>query len=206
MAEKKLVAIVQRHGDTDTNEANVFRSRLDPSLNKKGLAQAEAAAKAIVDADYPVERVISSPMLRAVQTADAIADALNLSVEQDRGLISWNLGFLGGRDRDTYSDILNYYVDNPKKVIPDGESLDDLEQRIYEFFNKELKNGLTVYVTHNSNVVCLDNMVKGISDGRPESSEKSVDPGGTVGVYVDDSGAYSTEVLFGQEKPAEFTS
>ena len=206
MADKKLIAIVQRHGDTDANEVNVFRSRLDPPLNKKGLAQAAAAAKAIEKEDYSVERVITSPMLRAVQTADAISEVLSLPVEQDRGLISWNLGFLGGKDRDTYSDILNYYVDNPKKVIPDGESLDDLEQRIYEFFNKELRNGLTVYVTHNSNIVCLDNMIKGAPEGRPESSEKSVDPGGTIGVYVDDSGTYSTEVLFGEEKSAEFTS
>jgi len=54
--------------------------------------------------------------------------------------------------------------------------------------------------------VVLEGMINGDKEGRPESSETSVDPGGIIGIYVDDSGKYSTEVLFGVEKPAEFTS
>lgn len=206
MAEKKLIAIVVRHGDTTLNDDGCFRSRLDPPLNENGLKQAQKAAKAISKAGFEVERIISSPLLRAVQTADAIGDELDLPVEQDRGLISWNLGFMGGRNKEAYNDILDYYIDNPKKVIPDGESLDDLEARIYEFFNKELKGGLTVYVTHNSNIVTLDKLIDHEKAGRPESTETSVEPGGVVGVYADGDGKYSTEVLFGEEKEATFGS
>jgi broad specificity phosphatase PhoE len=206
MAEKKLVAIVQRHGDTEANKANQFRSRMDQPLNDNGLKQAHVAAKAIAGEKLEVQRIVCSPLLRAVQTADIIGDALDLPVEQDRGLISWHLGFLSGRDKDEYQDILNFYIDNPKKVIPEGESLDELEQRIYEFFKQALKEGLAVYVTHNSNIVTLDNLARGSKEGRPESSEKTVNPGGTVGVYVDEDGKYSTEVLFGEEKEAEYGS
>jgi len=206
MSDKKLVAIVVRHGDTTLNDDGCFRSRLDPPLNNEGIKQAKQAAKAIADADYPIERIISSPLLRAVQTADAISDEINIPVEQDRGLISWNLGFMGGKNRELYNDILDYYIDNPKKVIPDGECLDDLEVRIYEFFKKEFKGGLAVYTTHNSNIVTLDKLIDGTKTGRPESTEDSVEPGGVVGVYVDDNGEYSTEVLFGEEKQATFGS
>lgn len=207
MAEKKLVGLCVRHGSTDLNEDNKFRGRLDPPLDAKGLAQAKKAAKNIAaeHKDF-VKRIVSSPMLRAMQTADQISEELGLEVIQDRSLISWALGFLTGKDRDDYKPVLDLYIDKPLMKIPDGESLDDLETRIEEFFDKELRTEGTVYCTHNSNLVCLDNLILGNKDGRPESSETSVEPGGVIGIYVDSEGAYSTEVLFGVEKTAEFTS
>ncbi|MGD0331540.1 MAG: histidine phosphatase family protein [Nitrososphaeria archaeon] len=207
MSEKKLVGLVVRHGDTEVNESNQFRGRLDPSLNAKGVAQAEKAAKNIAreHKDF-VKKIVSSPMLRSVQTADILAEELKVEVTQDRGLISWALGFLAGKDRDEYQPILDLYIDNPKLAIPDGEALDDLETRIQEFFDKELRTEGTVYVSHNSNLVTLENLVRGNKDGRPESSETSVEPGGIIGVYVDPSGKYSTDVLFGVEKQAEYAS
>ena len=35
---KDLVGILLRHGDTDANDQNLFRSRMDPPLNDKGIA------------------------------------------------------------------------------------------------------------------------------------------------------------------------
>ena len=205
MPEKKLVHIIQRHGQTTLNAKNCFRSRLDPDLNSKGIAQADAAVAAVRKEDIKVERVISSPLKRAIQTADVFADEYGLEVTQDRGLISFDLGFLGGKDKDDFEEILQYFIANPKSKIPDGESLDDLEQRTFEFFEKELKSKLlTVFVSHNSNIVTLENEVNGNKEGKPESSETSVEPGGTMGVYVDDKGKYSMDVLFGKEKEAEY--
>jgi probable phosphoglycerate mutase len=207
MAEKKLVGLAVRHGSTEVNEKNQFRGRLDPPLDTQGIAQAEKAAKNIAK-EYKgfVKKVISSPMLRSLQTADIVAEEFDLEVVQDRGLISWALGFLAGKNRNDYQLVLDLYIDNPKKAIPDGESLDDLETRIQEFFDKELRTAGTVYVTHNSNLVTLENLIRGNKDGRPEISETSVEPGGIIGVYVDDSGKYSTDVLFGIEKKAEYAS
>jgi len=62
--------------------------------------------------------------------------------------------------------MLEYFIENKKSVIPDGESLDDLEQRTYEFFDKELRSDkLTCFVTHNSNIVCLQNQIEGNTQG-----------------------------------------
>jgi broad specificity phosphatase PhoE len=208
MSEKKLIAILQRHGSTLLNSNNSFRSRMDPPLDDEGIKQAKEAAENIVREGFEVKAVFSSPLLRAVQTADLIAEALDLDVWQDRGLISWDLGFLSGKDKDEYDDILNFYVDNPTKKVPEGESLDDLEQRTFEFFKERLKSddNLAVYVTHTSNVITVENLIHGNHDGRPESGETAVEPGGTVGVYVDSEGKYSTEVLFGVEEEAAFGS
>jgi broad specificity phosphatase PhoE len=198
---------VQRHGQTTLNAKKSFRGRLDPPLDEKGRSQAEDAADSLKNENIKVERVVSSPLLRACQTADAIAEAYDLTVEQDRGLISWNVGFLGGKDKEDFQEILDYFIKNPKSVIPDGESLDSLEQRTYEFFDKELRDEkLTCFVTHNSNIVCLENQIEGGKSGVPESDEVSVKPGGTLGIYVDDAGKYSVEVLFGKEEPAAFGS
>ncbi len=207
MSDKKLIAILQRHGSTILNANNSFRSRMDPPLDAEGIKQAEKATDNIVRDGFEVKRVISSPLLRAVQTADIIADGLGLGVEQDRGLFSWDLGFLSGKDKDKFDDILNFYVDNPTKKVPDGESLDDMENRTFEFFNDLLKeDDLNIYVTHTSNIITVENLVHGNHDGRPETGETTVEPGGTVGVYVDSEGKYSTEVLFGVEEEAAFAS
>jgi len=207
MADKKLIAICQRHGQTTLNAKKSFRGRLDPPLDSKGLSQAEDAADALKNDNIKVERVVSSPLLRAVQTADAIAEAYNLPVVQDRGLISWNVGFLGGKLKEDFQELLEYFIENKKSVIPDGESLDDLEQRTYEFFDKELRSDkLTCFVTHNSNIVCLQNQIEGNTSGIPESDEVSVKPGGSMGIFLDSEGKYSVEVMFGKAEAAEFGS
>ena len=207
MADKKLIALIVRHGSTILNEDNCFRGRSDPPLDDNGIRQAENAADNLKNEGIKLERIVSSPMLRAVQTADAVADTYGLDVEQDRSIVSWDLGFLSGKDRDIYGPILDLFIDNPKMIIPEGESLDDLEARIYEYFDKELKKDkLTLYCTHNSDIVTLESLIAGDKVGRPESSETSVQPGGILGVYIDSEEKYSTEVLFGKEKPAQFGS
>jgi broad specificity phosphatase PhoE len=207
MADKKLIAVVQRHGQTVFNAKKAFRGRLDPALDAKGKSQAEDAADALKNEHIKVERIVSSPLLRAVQTADLIAELYDLPVIQDRGIISWNVGFLGGKDKEDFGEILDYFIENPKSVIPDGESLDDLEERTFEFFDKELRNDkLSCFVTHNSNIVCLQNQIEGNKTGMPESDEVSVKPGGTMGIYVDAEGKYSVEVLFGKKEEAAFGS
>jgi broad specificity phosphatase PhoE len=170
------------------------------------LKQAESAAKAIKEQNIKVERVVCSPMLRACQTGDCFADAFEINIEQDRAIISWALGFLQGRDKKEYADILDLYVGNPKLTIPDGESLDDFEQRNFDYLEVELKKEekLTVFCTHNSNCVALNKFIDKDFDGKAESDERSVKPGGVLGVYVDESGEYSVDILHGKEKTAEF--
>jgi broad specificity phosphatase PhoE len=204
---KKLIHLVQRHGQTTLNSKKAFRSRLDPHLDATGKKQAEDAADAVWDENIKVERIVSSPLLRALETADAYAEVFDLDVIQDRGLLSFHLGFLGGKDKKEYQELLDYFIEHPKSVIPEGESLDELEQRTFEFFDKELRSEkFTVFVTHNSNCVCLQNQIEGNKTGIPESDEVSVKPGGILGIFLDKDGKYSVEVLFGTEEEAAFGS
>lgn len=136
--EKRLIALILRHGETELNAGDCFRSRLDPPLDDNGIRQAEKAAKWIAK-NHKIFKIVSSPQLRAVQTADIVAEEVGVCVEQDRGLMPWALGFLSGKDKEKFQPILDLFIDNPKTEIPDGESLDAFEERTSEFFEEALR-------------------------------------------------------------------
>ena len=72
----KLYAV--RHGETQWNAENRVCGRTDLPLTPAGLRQAAHTAELL--AGLPIERIYSSPMLRARQTAQAAADRLGLRV------------------------------------------------------------------------------------------------------------------------------
>ena len=61
-----------RHGETDDNRDNLWMGRKDLPLNQTGVRQAKAAAEEI--ARMPIELIMTSPLLRARQTAELIAE------------------------------------------------------------------------------------------------------------------------------------
>lgn len=61
-----------RHGRTEPNALGLFLGRSDPALDGLGKSQAVAVGLAI----GPVDRVVTSPLLRAVQTAEAFSGDL----------------------------------------------------------------------------------------------------------------------------------
>ena len=68
-----------RHGETDWNARGLSQGRSDIALNRNGLAQA-AGAGAILASDAgslaPIARIVSSPLVRALRTAEIVADAM----------------------------------------------------------------------------------------------------------------------------------
>ena len=68
--------VLVRHGETDWNRARRLQGRTDNPLNGAGRVQARMAG--LLLAADPWNAVVSSPLLRAVQTAQIIADAAGL--------------------------------------------------------------------------------------------------------------------------------
>jgi broad specificity phosphatase PhoE len=83
--------ILVRHGRTAWNAVERFRGREDLSLDDTGLAQAERAAERIARRWRPTA-VYSSPLVRARQTAEAIARRCGLLVQIHPGLIDIDYG------------------------------------------------------------------------------------------------------------------
>lgn len=87
-----------RHGATANNRAKPPRlqgRRTDPPLSEEGLAQARQTGRFL--ADSPLDAVFSSPLRRARQTAEAIAEAHGLAVEAVDDLIEVDVGDWEGR-------------------------------------------------------------------------------------------------------------
>ena len=87
--------ICLRHGATDWNRQGLFQGRTDNPLNDDGIAQAHAAAEKLQG--LALEHVVSSPLLRAVQTAEIIAAIASKAVTLDHGLIELDFGSFEGR-------------------------------------------------------------------------------------------------------------
>ena len=84
MCSTSGVLILVRHGRTDVNARGLLQGRLDHSLDEVGFAQAAALAKVLGRPD----RVISSPLLRARETAGAFGCPVHIDerwVELDYG-------------------------------------------------------------------------------------------------------------------------
>ncbi len=61
-----------RHGETDYNRHNLWMGRLDQPLNAIGIAQAQQAAEKL--AQISISRIITSPLSRALDTANIVAN------------------------------------------------------------------------------------------------------------------------------------
>lgn len=89
MGEPTVIMTV-RHGQTDFNHQKRYAGRLDVPLNDKGVRDAAAAAQNLT---FPVDVVVSSPLVRAAETARLlVGDAhevitSELCMERDFGVM-----------------------------------------------------------------------------------------------------------------------
>ena len=72
--------VVMRHGQTPANAEERYQGALDIGLSDTGVAQISAQARALALAQAPFQRLLSSPLLRARQSAALVASELALPV------------------------------------------------------------------------------------------------------------------------------
>lgn len=120
---------VVRHGETEYNKKGIFQGHIDVPLNNKGKEQALEIAKTVDKIDIDI--IISSPLKRALQTAEEIANRKKLNVIIDKQFIERSFGKMEGKkptenlNIDVFTDFdLNY---NENLI----ESIIDFQKRIY---------------------------------------------------------------------------
>jgi len=147
--------ILVRHGQTawniDAGGDERFRGRTDLPLDNTGLAQAHALAARLTD--HLIVAVYSSPLQRAVQTAQPIAQRLGLPVQPLPGLIDINYGDWQGLSHSgvarTYPNLYQRWLEKPHLVkFPGGESLRQVRRRAMTALRQ-------VVARHEGNVVLL---------------------------------------------------
>jgi phosphoserine phosphatase len=131
-----------RHGTTEWNKEEIFRGRLDCKLNETG--QAEARALAEYFTDIPLQAIYSSPLSRAMETAQAVAQAKALPVVSLPEFIDMDFGEWQGLPlrevREKYSDLYRLWRERPEAVhFPGGENLAQVRARAWEGLQKVLR-------------------------------------------------------------------
>ena len=93
---------IMRHGQSEADILDVHEGRADFPLTDLGREQARRAAEWFA-ARYSVDRILSSTLKRASETARIIGEALGVRVEDDAQLMEFNNGELAGLSRDESS-------------------------------------------------------------------------------------------------------
>lgn len=128
-----------RHAQTKWNKEEVFRGNIDIDLDEEGIRQSASIARALTE--YDIEAVYTSPLVRAVRTAGAIAEGRDIPVITVEGFNDMNLGEWQGKSlikvEAEYPEIYRIWKEAPQKAkIPRGETLNQLRKRVYNAFLK----------------------------------------------------------------------
>ena len=133
-----------RHGETDYNLEKRWQGQgVDAELNKTGLKQAELLAEKMKD--LGIEKIYSSPLKRAIQTAQIVSKTICSSIEIIPELTESSLGICEGMKREDaknkYPKIWDiWYGENTDMNIrwPEGESKQEIQDRMFRAFDKML--------------------------------------------------------------------
>ncbi len=159
-----------RHGQTAWNKEEIFRGRTDVPLDETGLRQAELAGEYFKGME--IHAIYSSPLSRALETAQKIAQSHNIKVQPLQGILDMSFGRWEGQShldiQKNDREIYRQWREEPHLVrLPSGESLDDVRVRAMAALEEVIRNhpGKTlILVSHrvvNKVLICgilgLDN-------------------------------------------------
>jgi probable phosphoglycerate mutase len=130
------VLVLLRHGESALTAQKRFSgsgARQDPELSEHGRWQAGRAALELA-ARGGVQAVVSSPLARCRQTAQAAADRLGLDVTVEPALRETDFGAWEGLTfaevREQYPDELTAWFGSATAAPPGGESFAEVERRV----------------------------------------------------------------------------
>ncbi|MFW6151311.1 MAG: histidine phosphatase family protein [Chloroflexota bacterium] len=151
-----------RHGETAYNAEGIFRGRADVPLNERGEQQAGSLAGYLQT--RRVDVVYSSPLKRALTTAEVIAARGGLQAQVAPELIDLDCGEWQGLSRqkveERYGDLYAQWEESPHLLrLPGGESLQEVRARALEFVRgvAMAHEGHFVFVSHrvvNKVLIC----------------------------------------------------
>jgi probable phosphoglycerate mutase len=127
--------ILIRHGETTWNVIGRYQGQADPPLNKRGIEQARIVAQEL-KAKTHIDVLYTSPLKRAIQTAEKIAAALEIPLYKDPRLMEIHQGDwqtkLRAEIEAAYPELFHRWETEPWKVTPPGgEHLTQVQARVY---------------------------------------------------------------------------
>ena len=138
-----------RHGQTDWNVERKIQGQTDIPLNINGKQQAKEAAEEI--ANLKIDKIISSDLSRAKETAEIINKKVGAEITYDKRLREVNYGDFEGIQIDKFTDkdwvIFN---ETPEKIK--GESRQQVYDRVKSFIDEIKDDENVLVVTHGGSL------------------------------------------------------
>ncbi|NLK36434.1 MAG: alpha-ribazole phosphatase [Gracilibacteraceae bacterium] len=159
-----------RHGETDMNTKGVYYGWTDVGLSEKGIMQAEDLADILQDVQF--DAVISSSLVRAVETASIVSGYDPDMIIKDERLRELNFGAWEGihhRElKEKHKEALEKWSSDWKNTaLPGGESFFEIYIRVkssIEDILKEYKGKRVLIVSHQGTMRIIPMVLLGLTE------------------------------------------
>ncbi len=141
--------VVMRHGETAWNREGRVMGRLEIPLTETGREQCRQAGEVL--AGFSIDRIVSSPLVRAADSARIVAEQVDAEVEFDTDLEEVRYGSWEGK---TYQDVVtepNFHVfmeDPLSNPTPGGETIADVQNRGLASLSRATAGETVLFVSH----------------------------------------------------------
>lgn len=156
----KLIFI--RHGQTDWNVQGKIQGSYDSELNDTGIKQANELSEKLLNLNYKFSKIYSSPQKRALKTAEILSKSCNVDYISVKDLQEMNMGKWEGLSWKEVeykypNEYKEWYLNRRYTKTPDGESYQDMLERVLKAINKIIKENTNdvVIVSHSAVIMCL---------------------------------------------------
>ena len=122
--------LIIRHGETAWNRERRVMGSMDVPLTALGREQCERAAEVL--SGFGIQRIVSSPLARATESAEIIARVLRLEIAHDPDLEEVRFGRWQGKTYDEVATDPEYraFAEDPvTNLTPCGETILDVQRR-----------------------------------------------------------------------------
>lgn len=124
---------ITRHGQTDWNRDEKIQGKTDIELNDNGRKQAQTVADQLKDTT--IDMIFSSPLTRAVQTAQIINQTHQLSIRLDDRLAERGFGDFEGTGTVDF-DFCGFWNRDKESSFTSCESTTAFFARVYDFIDE----------------------------------------------------------------------
>lgn len=162
--------ILVRHGQSEGNAAGIAQGHLDYGLSELGRRQSEATGRRL--RGETVDRLVSSPLIRAADTAAVLGTHLGLDWEPEPALTEYDIGAIAGLTgteiRERFPEVAAAYGSGRRPVFPGEEGRTPFFDRIKVLLHSLATTDETVVaVAHGGVIGTLCYVVTGADYTRP---------------------------------------
>jgi broad specificity phosphatase PhoE len=166
--------IIIRHGETLWNKEGRVQGISDVELSTVGIEQARLLALSLKD--HPIRVIHTSPLKRALKTAEVINEFHRKEIHIHHDLMEIDPGDFEGVYYEKLvaceKDFLNKWAADPASVkMPNGESLTQLQERAWRAMERIInKDENALVVAHNFTIAAIICRIRSISLNEFQSS------------------------------------